>query len=375
MRVAVVGTGAIGASVGWHLTRRSADVLFIDGGRPGAGVSGWSFAWVNASNKTRSAEYYDLNVAGMGAHRHLAQHLSGHEWWHPTGHLRWVEDGPDTGELVASVEGLQARGYGAEVWSAARVGRVLEPSVRFPTEDTPVAFYRDEGWIDGPRLIGQLVDQAISGGAQGLFGNPVVAIEVTGHRVTAIRLAGHREAHRVDAVVNAAGPAAGAIAQLVGRTLPMLDEPGLVVRLHCATVPIHRAMHSPRVEIRPDGPARVVLHSRQIDGLIDRHDPDPDPLGSELHQLSVQVVPPLGSAEIVGRQVSRRPIPGDGLPSLGGLEGISGYYEAVTHSGITLAAIVGRLVADEVVDGRVDDLIQPFRPDRFTVASGSRGRS
>lgn len=375
MRVAVIGTGVIGASVGWHLTRRGADVLFVDSGPPGAGVSAWTFSWVNASNKTRSPEYFDLNVAGMGAHRHLAESLSGHEWWHPTGHLRWVDDGPGAEELASSVEGLQARGYRAELWSAARVGRLLEPSVRFPTEDTVVSFYRDEGWIDGPGLIRQLLDQAMAGGAQARFGSPVIDITVSGGRVTAVTLADHGEVHRVGAVVNAAGPAAGRIARLVGRTLPMVDEPGLVVRLGCAPVPIRRPMHAPHVEIRPDGPARVVLHSRDIDGLIDTPDPDPDRLALQLHRLATAVVPALASAEIVGRRVAWRPIPGDGLPSVGGLAEPSGYYEAVTHSGITLAAIVGRLMADEILDGRVDALLEPFRPDRFTVGSGTRTTS
>jgi phosphoglycerate dehydrogenase-like enzyme len=75
--VAVIGTGVIGASVGWHLMRRGVDVLFVDSGPPGAGVSAWTFSWVNASDKTRSTEYFDLNLAGMDAHRHLAEHLSG----------------------------------------------------------------------------------------------------------------------------------------------------------------------------------------------------------------------------------------------------------------------------------------------------------
>lgn len=51
-RVAVIGVGILGASVGWNLSRNGAKVVLIDAGQPGEGVTNWSFSWVNASNKT-----------------------------------------------------------------------------------------------------------------------------------------------------------------------------------------------------------------------------------------------------------------------------------------------------------------------------------
>ncbi|MDP8974517.1 MAG: FAD-binding oxidoreductase, partial [Actinomycetota bacterium] len=47
---------------------------------------------------------------------------------------------------------------------------------------------------------------------------------------------------------------------------------------------------------------------------------------------------------------------------------LPGYYEAVTHSGVTLGPLLGRLLAQEILSGEVDDLISPFRPDRFAHA-------
>ncbi|MFE4679640.1 hypothetical protein ACFRNJ_02200 [Streptomyces sp. NPDC056721] len=58
--------------MGWNLSRRGAKVVFIDAGQPGEGVTNWSFSWANASNKTVRKSYFDLNVAGMEAHRELA---------------------------------------------------------------------------------------------------------------------------------------------------------------------------------------------------------------------------------------------------------------------------------------------------------------
>ena len=37
----------------------------------------------------------------------------------------------------------------------------------------------------------------------------------------------------------------------------------------------------------------------------------------------------------------------------------------MTHSGVTLAPVLGRLVAREVADDTADGLLAPFRPGRF----------
>ena len=172
----------------------------------------------------------------------------------------------------------------------------------------------------------------------------------------------------VDAVVNAAGPAAHKVAQLVGRTLPMRDEPGLLDRVRCEKVPVRRVMHAPHVELRPDGPGRVVLHSREIDALID---PDSNlaELSHRLCRLAGDVAPTLCDAELIEAMIAWRPVPVDGFPSVGRVDDLAGYYEAVTHSGITLGPIIGRLLTQEIIDGTVDTLIAPYRPSRFEAVT------
>jgi glycine/D-amino acid oxidase-like deaminating enzyme len=120
------------------------------------------------------------------------------------------------------------------------------------------------------------------------------------------------------------------------------------------------------VELRPDGPGRVVVHSREVDALISP-DVDVAGLGQQLHRLACGVVPTLRSSAVLEAEVAWRPIPADGLPSVGGINEISGYYEAVTHSGVTLAAVIGRSIAREVMDGDIEPVVAPYRPARFAV--------
>ena len=42
-------------------------------------------------------------------------------------------------------------------------------------------------------------------------------------------------------------------------------------------------------------------------------------------------------------------------------------YVAVTHSGVTLAPVLGEDVRRELLDEQRIDELEPYRPDRFTI--------
>ncbi|MGW8331171.1 NAD(P)/FAD-dependent oxidoreductase [Streptomyces sp. NPDC055897] len=362
-RVAVIGVGVIGASVGWNLSRHGAEVVFIDAGQPGEGVTNWSFSWVNASNKTARKSYFDLNVAGMAAHLELAGTIGPDSWWYPSGHLRWADDPAAEAKFLETAELLAGWDYRVEMYSGAEVRSRFEPALTMP-DDVPVLFYPDEAWVHGRHLVGRLVSQAVASSAELRSGNAVRDIGTGADG--SIRSVALSDGSRldVDIVVNAAGPSASHVAGLVARRLPMRREPGVVARIDCAQVPVHRAMHAPHIEIRPAGDTSVVLHSREIDALIDTGD-DPGQLARLLHESARHVVPELGNSRIAETRIVDRPIPADGWPSVGAVPSVPGYYEAVSHSGITLGPVIGRLLASEILSGKRDELLADFRPERF----------
>ncbi|WP_435222107.1 NAD(P)/FAD-dependent oxidoreductase [Streptomyces sp. Tue6028] len=363
MRVAVIGVGVLGACVGWNLSRYGADVVFIDAGEPGEGVTNWSFSWVNASNKTARRSYFDLNVAGMAAHRELAETIGPDSWWHPGGHLRWADDPAAEAKFLKTAELLASWDYRVEVRTGDEVRRRLEPALGVPGK-TPVLFYPDEAWVHGRHLVGRLVGRAVESGAGRRSGTAVRDIGIaTDGTVRTVTLSDGSRID-VDAVVNAAGPGASQVAGLVTRHLPMRREPGAITRIHCAQVPVHRAMHAPHIEIRPDGDTSMVLHSREIDALIDAGE-EPAELARLLHESAQRVIPELGDSRIAQTRVAYRPIPADGFPSVGALPSVPGYYEAVSHSGITLGPVIGRLLASEILTGKRDEMLADFRPERF----------
>ncbi len=140
MRVAVVGAGIVGASVAFWLSQRGARVWLLDRSRPASGTTASSFAWINANSKT-PRDYFGLNRAGMEEHLRLRDELpGGAPWLRAGGNLVWVGDEERDG-LDRRVERLRSWGYTAEWWRASRVNEVLEPRLKFPSPDTPVAFF------------------------------------------------------------------------------------------------------------------------------------------------------------------------------------------------------------------------------------------
>ncbi|MFZ3566780.1 NAD(P)/FAD-dependent oxidoreductase [Streptomyces sp. BH097] len=364
-RVAVIGVGILGASVGWNLSRQGAKVVFIDAGQPGEGVTNWSFSWANASNKTARKSYFDLNVAGMAAYRELARTIGPDSWWYPSGHLRWADEPAAEAKLLKTAGLLGSWGYRAEVYTGAQVRRGLEPALTIPAE-VPVVYYPDEAWVHGRHLVGRLVGQAVASGAELRTGTTVCGIGTGadgGIRTVALS---DRSRLDVDMVVNAAGPRASRVAEFVARHLPMRREPGVITRIGCTQVPVHRAMHAPHIEIRPDGDASVVLHSREIDALIDTGE-DPAQLARLLHESARHVVPEFGNSRIAQTRIAHRPIPADGFPSVGAVPSVPGYYEAVSHSGITLGPVIGQLLASEILSGTREEMLADFRPERFPL--------
>jgi len=64
-------------------------------------------------------------------------------------------------------------------------------------------------------------------------------------------------------------------------------------------------------------------------------------------------------------------MPADGQSVVGWLPGAGRVYVAVTHSGVTLGAHLGRLVAAEVAGGAELPELARYRPDRFAAADAA----
>ena len=72
----------------------------------------------------------------------------------------------------------------------------------------------------------------------------------------------------------------------------------------------------------------------------------------------------VAGAGVDGVYIGWRPLPLDGHPVLGAAPGRPDVYIAITHSGVSLAPIVGQFAANEIVSGETLPRLDVYRPDR-----------
>ena len=369
MKAIVVGAGIVGAAVAHRLAGGGAKVTIVEARRPARGTSATTFAWLNA-NRKEPLEYHRLNAAAMGEHLALARELAPAPWLHLDGNVEWDSGQEGHERLTAKVERLRARGYLAELLTLAEL-RDLEPALRPPRNVERVAHYPLEGYVDVLPLVAALLARAEQAGAEVRAGCRAGELVLGGDRVVGV-LAGS-ERLLADVVVCCAGRWTAGLLTTTGLELPMDPTPGLLCVTRPSPIGLRTLLHSTEVNLRPEGAGRVMLHADDIDARLDGERTTED-LGAELLRRAAAVLPALAGGAVERAEVGIRSRPADGLPVVGPVEGLAGLYVVCTHSGVTLAPLLGRLVAGELTRGEEDPRLAPFRPRRLLTGSVGAAR-
>jgi len=360
--IVVVGAGSVGSNIAYRLAQRGAKVTLLDAGVPGGGTSSSSFAWVNAFRKTPRA-YYDLNFASMAEHLALADELSAltgqSGWYHRHGGLHWHDQPAAQAELRATAERLESWGYPIELISP-EAATELEPDLVIGPEVQEVVHTPTEGYVEMVVLIGALLDGARRHRAVIRGGTRVTGLLREGDRVVGVQTeAGERI--NADVVVDCAGPAADGVIRLAGAEMPFNRVPGRLHYTNPVATTLRRPIHGPGGHFRPDGGGRIVLS----DGNHDATFRDETKTPAESLALVAPMLGPLAGARIEATRVGIRPMPSDEKPMVGTIPGLDGFYVAVSHSGVTLGPLWGKIAASELLDGTPDARLETFRPGRF----------
>ena len=152
-----------------------------------------------------------------------------------------------------------------------------------------------------------------------------------------------------------------------GHPLPMADPDapgsatvGYLAYTRPTPVRLGRVLTTPRLNVRPDGGGRLVLQALDLDNSADpaiAADAD-GAIAREFRSRVGQVLRGADAVELEVVRVGQRAIPVDGLTVAGHVDEGERSYVVATHSGVTLAPLLGRLAAAEIVDGtraEIDD--------------------
>lgn len=346
-RIAVIGSGILGSAIAYNLAIRGADVQLIDEGpAPGSGVTGRAFGWVNTINGAPDHANYPLWREAIAEYRRLGTALPEALADARPGSVMWEARAEETEEFAAL---RLSAGENVELL-AGRTLAEWEPRLR-NVPDCAV-FSPDDLALDPARLAASLAAAAVSAGASVRFDTKALALETANGRLTGVRLS--EQILPADITIMAAAGGINALAGGVGIDVGVTTSPALLMRYACSAPVVSRILCGPRLEIRQARDNTIfVAKSYADDGGQD----GARLIGERMLAVMREEFDIPEYVNLVSAAVGHRPVFADGLPRLGFLPGIEGLYVAVGHPGVILAPLIGRLAADEILDGKRTDLI------------------
>ena len=366
-RIVVVGAGIVGSSIAYHLTKMGAEVTLIERDRPAAHASGRSFAWINASYPKKPYSYHHLSQLSLLAYHRLETEIDIDVHW--GGSLEWFASQENQKMLEQEIEIQQGYGVPVQMISGEQAHE-LEPNVEFD-KNASIAFSKLDGAVDAVGVVDKFLRKTISLGSEVLYPVTYKSLKVVGNKIVAVRTSvGEIE---TDQVVFACGVDTD---ELLKINVLKISRPGIILRTQPMKKVIDRVIVAPGVHIHQQDDGKVVIGEQagvpisHLNRLAMKPESFPSAAfemqhGERILAIAQKFVPQLETIELEQVVIGWRPLPHDERPVVGHVKNIPGAYLATMHSGVTLAPIIGELVAMELLDGTETNLLTDFRPKRF----------
>ena len=368
--VAIIGGGILGSSIGYHLAALGNRVTIVDKGPFQESCSSHSFAWINASSKGPPVDYHNLNRISVEMWPRFAEKLGNDVGLNLEGVLHWenTEEGAIAGK--ARVDILQSWGYPIEVVDAEFISK-HEPTVKLG-QVTFGQYARIEGHVEPKRVI-----DACQSRIQMMDGKVINNCEVKGFGtdlnrsiITSVKTSDDEII--CDTVLLAAGTHTERLAAMLDVYVPLQESPGVVAWTNPQPQTIKGVVMAPsvsdsngEVHIRQlvDGSFQIVNEVRDHANV--QRDDSQETADGVLKHLT-EYFPQLKDAKAIREPTGYRPMPQDRLPIMGFDSKWRNLYTSVTHSGVTLAPLLGELVSMEINYGVRTSQLANYRPERFS---------
>ena len=366
-RVVVVGAGIVGSSIAYHLTKMGAAVTVIERDRPAAHASGRSFAWINASYPKKPYSYHHLSRLSLLAYHKLETEIGIDVHW--GGSLEWFASQENQKMLAQEIQVQQSYGVPIEMISGEQAHE-LEPNVEFD-KNSSIAFSKLDGAVDAVGIVENFLRKTSSLGNEVLYPVTYKSLKVIGNKIVAVRTSvGEIE---TDQVVFACGVDTD---ELLKIDVLKTSRPGIILRTRPMKQVIDRVIVAPGVHIHQQHDGTVIIGEQagapvsHLERLALKPELFPGAAFEKQHSerilaIAQQFIPQLKTVELEQAVIGWRPLPHDERPVVGHVKNIPGVYLATMHSGVTLAPIIGELVAMELLEGTETNLLADFRPNRF----------
>jgi glycine/D-amino acid oxidase-like deaminating enzyme len=366
-RIGIVGGGIVGAAIAMRCARAGADVTLLEKTAPASGATCKSFAWINPFMD--DMHYMNMRLKALERWRLMDRHLGMGIVW--GGYIGFTDKSSDRGRMAVQSAHLAEAGHPTRSLDFAQL-KSISPSID-PGKLVEATWSDLGGHVDPVHATRRFLAAAAASGAQIHHPCPVTAIEPVG---SGVAVSTPRGRHRFDHLVIATGVDAPAMLAPLGYRLPLLHKPGALV--YSKPMPImtrfvydgpdplewKQAADGSVVGLEASNPPPLPVHEE-----IREHAMDFPPGIAEMHgarilsKLAVYM-PALARAEVGSVTLGFRPYPSDGFPVVGPVPGVPAVSLCVTHSGVTLAPLLGDYMASELLTDMKEPMLAPYRPTR-----------
>lgn len=397
--VLIIGAGAVGCSIAYHLARKGVTSHIIEKESIAARASGKAWAVITyppfmlAMEKIQDLTYWLPEGESYSHWMYL--------WW--ASYHRMAQLAID----IKEKGGIDIE-YGEAPWTLVATSEEEEQEMKFfqsfmqesgahecewtTIEDLKAVFPNINPKVKGGVSLPQLqvepykytlgLAQAAEAMGAEIGHGEVVDFGTKGEKITSVKLASGREIE-AGAVVIAAGPRSGQIASFLGVDIPI--HPVLIECLRIKApegFPMH-SLGGRQCEILARVSGDIILSTTEGEsGTRDDHfkkmaRPDFDASLSEdilepTLKAAIDLLPDLKDAELIehrGDLVGYAPGPTYVKPLLGGLPGWdNGYFATAGGFGIQLSVGMGEIMADLIIDGQAPyfakQMMERIRPGR-----------
>ena len=355
-KIIVIGAGIIGAAIARNLAMRGAAVTVLEQAASG-GASRGSFGWINA-NFADSAAYFALRRAAMDEWRDTEFQLqcAGGLWWELQGDA-----------FERHHRALTDYGYAAQKITAERFAE-LEPNIA----DAPsqCIYSSLERAVDAAACTETFLRDAQRHGAIIKTDCFVTGIKVKREKVCGVFIAD--KTLTADTVVVAAGAQTQNLLATIAIPLPMQNRAGIIIKTEPVAPVVRHVIFTPQIHFWQQNDGALIAGETFTDDDTFTNDNggnpkpnQPDALATEILRRIKAMLPKTRNLKLAQTTRQTRPIPADGLPAIGTPANLTGIYIATTHSGITLAPLIGKLATKEILQNDNANLLKPFRLSRF----------
>ena len=363
--IIVVGAGIVGCAIAHELARRGASVEIVDERPVGTGATQASAGVLAPYIEAREGSpLLDLTVRSLGLFdafvERVAKDSGAGVLYRRTGTLDIALTDAELQALRATAHTLARRDVPALLLDAQAV-RSEEPQL----DGGAIGglLIESHGFVAAGELTRALAAAARRVGAQLIERSRV-------RRIT--RLHGDmivetdRGSLSSNAVVLAAGSWSGEIAiDGVGTTVPVRPVRGQLLHLGWIGTPLRRVTWSGRCYLVPWEDGTLLVGATVEEAGFDERTTVEGV--RELLDAVCGIVPRASTAGFLGARVGLRPATPDDLPVIGPSSVMPNLMYATGHyrNGVLLAPLTAQLVADAMLDNRIDPLLALVTPSRF----------